>query len=105
MRRRGFITFIGEAAVMWPIAALAQPATPVVGFLSGASAATWTPLLAAFRRGLSEADYVEGKNAVIEFRWANAQNDRLPALAAKAANAIGLAVPPSLVAGADEVIE
>ena len=83
MRRREFIILVGGAAVMWPVAALAQqPATPVVGFLSGASAAAWTPLVAAFRHGLGEADYVEGKNVAIEFRWADTQYDRLPALAA-----------------------
>jgi putative ABC transport system substrate-binding protein len=82
MRRREFITLVGGAAA-WPLAAHSQqPVMPVVGFLSGASSAPWAPYVAAFRRGLKETGHVEGQNIAIEFRWADSQYDRLPAMAA-----------------------
>jgi putative tryptophan/tyrosine transport system substrate-binding protein len=81
MRRRTFLGILGGAAA-WPLAAQAQqPGAPVIGFLGGGTAAAWVPLVVAFRRGLSEAGHVEGRGVTIEYRWAEGQYDRLPALA------------------------
>jgi putative tryptophan/tyrosine transport system substrate-binding protein len=82
MRRRDFISLLGSAAA-WPLAVWAQqPAMPVIGYLSSGSPAAFAPMVAALRRGLSEADVVEGKDFVIEYQWTEGQYDRLPALAA-----------------------
>jgi putative tryptophan/tyrosine transport system substrate-binding protein len=82
MRRREFISVIGGVAVAWPLTVRAQqPAMPVIGFLSGASTETMRELVAAFHRGLADTGFAEGRNVTIEYRWAEGNNDRLPALA------------------------
>ena len=119
MRRRDFITLIGSAAT-WPLAAGAQQTMPVIGFLRSTPAAPFAHLVDAFRRGLGEIGYVEGKNVAIEERWANNQSGQLPALAADlvahgavvivgngpavdAVRKIALALPFVFVVGGDPV--
>jgi putative ABC transport system substrate-binding protein len=86
MRRREFI-FLSGAAVAWPFRARAQQAAlPVVGFLNSASAEGYASMAAAFKGGLKEAGYAEGQTVTIEYRWADNQYERLPALAADLVN-------------------
>ena len=82
LRRRTFITLLGGAAVAWPVVARAQQrSVPMIGFLSGASAWEYARVVAAFREGLKEAGYVEGRDVTVEYRWAEGHYERLSALA------------------------
>ena len=122
MRRRNFISLLGGAAVTWPLAARAQQpaAVPVVGFLRNTPSASFEYIVAAFRRGLSEMGFVDGRNVAIQQRWAEGRDDRLPALladlislnatviaandpAARAAKAAGTTVPVVFATGSDPV--
>jgi putative tryptophan/tyrosine transport system substrate-binding protein len=97
MRRREFIALIGGGATAWPFAARGQPAgMPVIGTVYSVSAAQWTDNMAGFRRGLGETGFVDGRNVVIEYRWADGQLDRMPALVA---DLIGRKVAVILVGG------
>jgi putative tryptophan/tyrosine transport system substrate-binding protein len=83
MRRREFITLIGSGAAAWPLAARAQqPAMPLIGFLGAVTATGFSDRLQAFHQGLKDTGYAEGANVAIEYRWANNELDRLPAMAA-----------------------
>jgi putative tryptophan/tyrosine transport system substrate-binding protein len=82
MRRREFITLFGGGLAAWPFGSARAQALPVIGYLSGASREPAPLFRSAFHQGLADMGYVEGRNVAIEYRWADGQNDRLPALAA-----------------------
>jgi putative ABC transport system substrate-binding protein len=83
MRRREFIGSLIGTAVAWPLATRAQqPGVPVIGFLHGASPEGYAPMVMAFRQGLKDAGYVDGRNVALEFRWAEGHYDQLPVMAA-----------------------
>src|SRR5262245_21042030 len=83
LHRRFVLTLLGTSAAAWPLAARAQQAVPVIGYLhSSSSAGPNAQSVEAFRRGLAESGYVDGRNVKIEFRWADNQYDRLPTLMA-----------------------
>ena len=82
MRRRDFIIGIGSSAAAWPLMARAQQ-PPVLGFLSGRSAAEAASAVIAFREGLADTGYIEGNNVTLEYRWAEGRYDRLPAMASE----------------------
>ena len=103
MRRREFLSRLaGVATGAWPLGVSAQqPAMPVIGFLSSASPGQDGGRLRGFRQGLSESGYVEGRNVVIEYRWAEEQNDRLPAMAADLVRRpVGVIVQAGQISGA-----
>ena len=104
MRRREFITLLGGAAA-WPVAAMAQPPVPVVGFLNVGSANPSAHLVAAFRQALNDAGYNEGRNITVEYRWADGSYDRLPALASDLVRRKAAVILTGGGEAADEVIE
>ena len=104
MRRRQFITVLGGAAVAWPLTAAAQqPTMPVIGYLSGylPDSEVAQNALAAFRQGLAEAGFIEGRNVAIEYRWAEGHYDRLPAMAA---DLVRLKVSVIAISGSSSVV-
>jgi putative tryptophan/tyrosine transport system substrate-binding protein len=82
MHRRDFIKAIASSAAAWPLAARAQQPLPLIGTVYSVSAAQWTDNMAGFRRGLAETGFVEGRNVSIDYRWADGQVDRIPAMVA-----------------------
>src|SRR6516225_7420432 len=102
IRRREFIFTLGGTAAAWPVAARAQqPAMPVIGYLGAESPTAFASRVRAFRQGLGETGYVEGRNVAIEFRWAEGQHNRLPALAVDlAGRPVNVIVAPGGAPGA-----
>jgi len=95
MRRRDFIALLSWVVAEWPLAVRAQQSNlPVIGYLSGGEANERVPLTLAFKEGLGELGLVEGRNVAIEYRWAEGNYDRLPALAADLVNRHVTVLPP-----------
>jgi len=105
IRRREFITLLGGAVATWPLAARAQQPLPVVGTLYGVSAALWAGNMAEFRRGLAETGFEEGRNVIIESRWADGHFERMPGLVADLVATIQAAqtIPIVFTTGTDPV--
>ena len=106
MKRRELLIALASGPAVWPLASRAQQKpVPVIGYIGGGSPGPVEPLLAAFREGLRETGYVEGKNLAIEYRWAEGRYDRLPALAAdlvrRNVNVIATGNTPSALAAKD----
>jgi putative ABC transport system substrate-binding protein len=102
LKRREFITLLGGASVAWPLAARAQqPSSPVIGLLHPGSPEANAKYVASFRKGLAEADFVEGRNIAIEYRWGHSDSDRLPELASDLiSRRVAVIVTPGGVAAA-----
>jgi putative tryptophan/tyrosine transport system substrate-binding protein len=86
MRRRDFFKTAAGAATFWSFATRAESAIPTMGVLHGVAAAQWADRMVGFHKGLGEAGFVEGRNLAVEYRWAEGQFDRLPAMAADIVN-------------------
>jgi|SRR5581483_7682728 len=86
MRRRDFINILSGTLAAWPLEASTQRSIPVVGYLSGGTSAGFVSFIEAFRQGLSETGYIEGRNVALQYRWAEGQEDRLRALVAELVN-------------------
>src|SRR5258708_38695885 len=96
MRRRQFLSVLSGVTVAWPLAAGGQLHVPVVGLLGAQDAAGWSGYVAAFRQGLADAGFEDGRNVTIEFRWAEGQANRLPALASDLVRAQASVIVPSV---------
>lgn len=95
MRRRDFLGGLGGTAVAWPVVSRAQQPMPIIGYLGAETPDAFASRVSAFRQGLSELGYVEGRNVLIEFRWAEGQHNKLPALASElVARSVAVIVAP-----------